>query len=190
MKASTLKDALRFAKANPDKLTYSSLGPATNQAISMAHFNSLAGISMTHVPYSSAANMYPDIVSGRVDLTLDTIPNALPLLQKGAIKAFAVTSSERISTLPDVPTVSEAGVPNYQAIAWFGIVGPAGIPAPTLQKLATSIDESLKGEEYAHWIKQNSALPEPDGTPESFDRFIRTERDLWKGPISAGQKTQ
>lgn len=188
LKAANLKEALNAARANPGRLTYSSLGPTTNQAISMAYLNTRAGVKMTHVPYSSAANMYPDLVSGRVDLTLDTIPNALPFLQKGSVKAFAVTSSERIPTLPGVPTVSEAGVPHFQAIAWFGIVGPADIPKSVLSKLSAAIGESLKSEEYANWIRMNSALPDPHGTPESFGQFIKSESTFWKRAIEQSDK--
>lgn len=189
LKATTLKEALDIAHKNPGRLNFSSLGPTTNQAISMMYLNTRAGVKMTHVPYSSAAMMYPDIVSGRVDMTLDTIPNALPFLQKGSVRALAVTSSQRVPTLPDVPTVSEAGVPNFQAIAWFGIVGPAGLPQPVLEKLSTALEEGLRSEEYAHWVRTNAALPDPHGTPESFEKFIQSERTLWKRAIESSEKS-
>ena len=187
MKAGSLDGVLDIARKNPGQLNFSSLGPTTNQAISMMYLNTRAGVKMTHVPYSSAATMYPDIVSGRIDLTVDTIPNALPFLQKGAIRALAVTSAQRVPTLPDVPTVAEAGVPNFQAIAWFGVVGPAGISKPVLDKLSVALNEALDSADYANWLRTNSALADPHGTPASFESFIKSERDLWKSAIEQSQ---
>ncbi len=187
MKADSLGAVLDIARRNPGQLNFSSLGPTTNQAISMMYLNTRAGVKMTHVPYSSAATMYPDIVSGRIDLTLDTIPNALPFLQKGSVRALAVTSAQRIPTLPDVPTVAEAGVPNFQAIAWFGVVGPAGIAQPVLDKLSVALNEALDSPDYANWLRTNSALADPQGTPASFAQFIQSERDLWKSAIAQSQ---
>ncbi len=128
----TVKELIALAKAEPGKLNYASAGNGAANHLAMELFKSLAGVNITHVPYKGAPLAVTDLIAGNANLMLNSIPPVLHHIKAGRLKLLAVSSAKRSSQLPDVPTVSEAGVPGYEFVTWFGLLAPARTPGPSL----------------------------------------------------------
>ena len=131
----SLKELIAFGKANPGKLTYGSSGIGSVAHISAEMLRASTGIELVHVPYKSAAQAYPDMFSGSVSMVFDALPSAIQYIKSGKVRPIAMMSDRRASLLPDVPTFAEAGYPEATLRLWVGLHGPAGLPAPIVQKL-------------------------------------------------------
>ncbi len=131
----TFKDFMANAKAHPGAVKFASSGAGTTSHVGAALMESMSGVDMLHVPYKGAAPALQDVMGGRVDMSVDIILSSLPLVQGGKLKALAVTGPKRSPLLPDVPTVTESGLPGYDFTAWYMLMAPAGTPAPILAKL-------------------------------------------------------
>jgi tripartite-type tricarboxylate transporter receptor subunit TctC len=175
--AHTLKELLDMARANPGKITYGSGGVGSPLHLAAALLADQSGTQMLHVPYKGAAPAVMDTLSGQVQMSIPALPAALAYLQSGQLRPLAVTSSHRAPLLPDVPTVSEAGVPGYEAISWFGLSMPANVPAPVVKKLRMELDAVLaQPETIAYFAKQGA---EVDTAGRSFPDFIKGEIAKW-----------
>src|SRR4029453_15852359 len=131
----SVQELIAYAKANPGKLNFASSGSGTSIHLSGELFKTMTGVSMMHVPYKGSSPALADLAGGQVQLMFDNLPSALPLIKAGKLKALAVTSTQRSSVLPDVPTVAESGLPGFEASSWFGLLAPAGTPKDVVAKI-------------------------------------------------------
>ncbi|MGA3397838.1 MAG: tripartite tricarboxylate transporter substrate binding protein [Acetobacteraceae bacterium] len=174
----SVQDLVALAKSKPGKLTFSSSGIGSSLHLDGELFKHVAGIDILHVPYQGGAPAMTDVVGGQVDMMFNVIPSALPLIQAGQLHALAVTSETRSASLPDVPTMKEAGYPGATAVTWNGLLAPAKTPPAIIQQLNQAIVESLNTPE----AKQDLAKIGQDlvtDTPEQFAAFLRAEREKW-----------
>lgn len=184
----TLKDVLAAAKARPGGLNYGSSGPGSSNHLAMALFESMSGTRMTQVPYKGSTPMLTDLAGAQVDLAVDLLPNALPFLKSGKVRALAVASAARSPLMPELPTAAEAGLPGYEVESWHGFVVPAGTPPAIVDKLNRDLNEVLAMPDIKEAFAQQGVVPD-GGTPEDFRRFIATQVALWKKVVRDGHIT-
>lgn len=181
-----LTSLIELAKKEPGKLSFGSSGLGGAHHLSGEMFANQAGLKLVHVPYKGGAPAATDLMAGHLNMMFEMGYAALPSIKSGKVKPIAVTSKERIAVLPDVPTMSEAGLPGFESYNWQGIIAPAKLPAPIVTKLNLTINEILKDPEVADAIKLSGSQA-AGGSPEDFAAFIRSEQEKWKQVIqSAG----
>ncbi|RDK06607.1 tripartite tricarboxylate transporter substrate binding protein [Cupriavidus lacunae] len=175
----SLADLIAAAKRPADKPIYfASAGNGSGAHLFAELFNSQAGVKMRHVPYRGAAPAMSDVLGGQVPLTFDNIVTTLPLVKGGKLRPLAVTSKTRSRAAPDIPTVAEAGVPGYDATAWFGLFAPAGTPADVIQKLSATAAQATQAPEVRAALEAVGC--DPMGTsPHDFDAFFKSEVRKW-----------
>jgi tripartite-type tricarboxylate transporter receptor subunit TctC len=176
--AKDLKELIAYGKANPGKLFFASSGSGGAPHFSGELFKSMTGIDMTHIPYKGSTLAHPDLMSGRVSLMFDTLAATSTQVKAGGLKAYAVTTAERASTLPDVPTMAEAGLPGYETSTWGGLLAPAGTPRPVVAKLAAEVTRILALPDVRQKLLDAGVEP-VGGTPGQFAEFIGKEIDKW-----------
>jgi len=174
----SLKEFVELAKAKPGKISYGSAGVASLAFLATSHFESVTGIEMTHVPYKSASQTVPDMVSGRLESQFATVAVSLPSIQSGKLRALAVTGKERLALLPDVPTVAEAGVPGYDAELWFSFAMPVGAPDVAVKRLNEALNTVLRSKEGREALEKLGLTPQP-GPPEAVTEQIAREHKRW-----------
>ena len=176
--AKTVKELIDLAKANPGKITFASSGAGTSIHLSGELFKTMAGVDILHVPYKGSSPALTDLVGGQVNIMFDNMPSALPLVKGGRLRAIAVTTSKRSATMPDLPTMAEAGLPGFDASSWFGVLAPAGTPKDIINKLNAAIVKALGTPEMKDKLSSQGA--EPIGnTPEQFATHIQSELVKW-----------
>jgi tripartite-type tricarboxylate transporter receptor subunit TctC len=179
----SIKDLIALAKAKPGSITYGTGGAGGASHMGTELFASQANIKMVHVPYKGTGPSMAALLSGEVNLAMVGVITAAPHVKTGKIKALGVTGSTRSNSLPDVPTVSEAGVPGYEFAGWYGILAPAKTPRPVVAKLNTDINKALQHPETRQRFA--SAGVEPLGsTQEEFAKYLRAEVEKWKKVIT------
>jgi tripartite-type tricarboxylate transporter receptor subunit TctC len=176
--AKTAKDLIALAKAKPGHLRYASSGIGGFNHFGGELFNVMAGVKMIHIPYKGGGPSMLDVMTGQVEIVFGTLIQALPHIRSGKLKPLGVGSARRSPLLPDVPTVSESGVPGYDGSVWWGILGPAGIPAPIVTRLNTEISAILREPEMAKRLSAEAAEPTL-GTPEAFGKLIVNDLAKW-----------
>jgi tripartite-type tricarboxylate transporter receptor subunit TctC len=174
----SVKELIERAKANPGKLNAANQGNGSTSHLTAAMFESRAGVKFNHVPYRGTAPALNDLVAGHVDVFFDNISSSLPQHQGGNIKILAVAQRERASQLPDVPTVSEAGLPDFSAIAWFAVVAPEGTPDDIIAKINKDIVAALANPEVRRKYLEQAATPVANSPAEAL-KFIQAETKLW-----------
>lgn len=176
----TLKDLIAQAKAAGDKpLTYASPGVGSSVHLTGAYLEDAAGIKMLHVPFKGVSGSMPALIGGQVDILMDNLPSTLAQVKDGSkVRAIAVTGAERDPSLPDVPTVAESGLPDFDVNAWFALYAPAGTPPEAMQKLTDAAKKVLGSDAFKEKLQQTSAQP---GTLFGDDlvAFEKTERERW-----------
>jgi tripartite-type tricarboxylate transporter receptor subunit TctC len=173
----TVNDLISYAKANPGKVTFASAGNGASNHLSGELFNAMAGIKMQHIPYKGDAPGLVDVMAGQVNVALPTAIAAAPHVRSGKLRALAVTSTKRLPSFPDVPTVSET-LPGFEAVSWGGVMVPAGTPQPIINRLNTEILNILKMPDIAE--KLNGLGAEIVGsTPQQFDAYVKSEIAKW-----------
>jgi tripartite-type tricarboxylate transporter receptor subunit TctC len=179
----TLGEFIAFVKSNPGKVNYPSPGMGTLYHLAGEMFVSMAGIDMQHVPFRGGAEPLTEVLSGRMELLIDALTNSYPHIQGGKFRALAVTSLERSAALPGVPTVADS-VPGYEASSFLGIAGPAGLPAPVVERLNGEVRRVLAlpeiGRRFAEWGGTPGA-----SSPEEMRRHIEAEIAKWKQVVAA-----
>ena len=173
------KQLLDYAKANPGKLTFASGGNGSISHLLGEYFKSMAKVDMLHVPYKGDAQMVTDLLGGQVNLAFGTAVAWLPHIKSGKVAAVAVTNPKRSSTLTDLPTLNESGVPGYEAVQWFGIAAPAGTPREVVQRLNTEIKAILQMPDVQKRFVELGFDIVGD-TPDEFAAFLRAENAKWK----------
>ena len=189
LEAKSVHDLIALAKAKPGALNYGSAGPASLAHLAGELFSFMAGARLTHVPYKASAQSVTDMISGRLDMQFATIAPMLSNIRAGQLRALAVTGTERVSVLPDVPTVAEAGVPGYEASLWMAIVAPAGTPAAIIERLNRELNTVLRTDARDALTAQGLQLD--PGVPDAVQARIRTDIEKWRDVIAkAGIKPQ
>lgn len=172
----SVKELIAYAKANPGRLNFGSSGAGGTIHLSGELFKSMAGVQMTHVPYKGSAPAVNDLLGGQIQVMFDS--SVVPYVKAGRLRALGVTSATRSSALPDVPTIAEAGLPGYEATAWFGVLAPAGTPEPVVTKLNTEISAVLRDPAVTKWMV-GQGFEAAGGTPADFATHIRKETAKW-----------
>ncbi len=176
--AKTQRELLALAKAQPGKLSIAHGGNGTAMHLSAALFAQMADVKLVEVPYRGSGPAALDVLSGQVPLGVVDLPSALQHIKAGKLTAFAVTSPQRLPMLPDVPTVSEAGLSGYDSTGWFGVVAPAGTPPEVVARLNAEITGALNDEANKTAMRNLGVEPAPS-TPEAFEAYIRSESQKW-----------
>jgi tripartite-type tricarboxylate transporter receptor subunit TctC len=176
--ATTLKELVDYAKANPGKLSYASQGVGSTAHLSGAQLEVQAGIKMVHVPYRGAQPALTDVIAGHVDMFFDTLATSVPLYRDGKVKLLAVADLARARTVPDIPTFSEAGLPGFKSVTWFGLVAPPGTPTAVTEKINRDLVEILKSKEVGERL-QRLSLEAGATSPAETTRFFADEAELW-----------
>jgi tripartite-type tricarboxylate transporter receptor subunit TctC len=174
--ARSVQELMALVRSQPDKFSYGSGGIGFSQHRAGELMSSMGKLDMVHVP--STTNAWPDLLSGRVQLMFGNIAQALPWIKEGKVRALAVTSSTRASALPDLPTVSESGLPGFEAVAWFGMLAPAGTPAPILRRLETELRKAMDTPAMKQRV---AALGAMEGALSSagFTQIIQNDIKRW-----------
>jgi tripartite-type tricarboxylate transporter receptor subunit TctC len=174
----SVREVIDYAKKNPGKLLNASSGNGTPGQVGMEMFKLMSGTRIEHVPYKGGAAAIADLISGQVQLMMESLNSATPHARAGRIKALGVTGPKRAAVLPDVPTIAEAGVPGYEATTWNGLVAPAGMPKAIVARLNAEINDALRTPALRKRFAAIGAEP-VGGTPEAFGALIRKEHAKW-----------
>ena len=174
----TLADVVKTAKAKPDSINYASSGNGTVAHLAMESFQKAAGIKLTHIPYKGAAQGVTDVISGQVQLYVSSVPTLLPHIKSGKMHALALTSLQRASDLPQVPTVAESGYKGFEAITWFGIAGPVGLPKEIVAKLNADINKALQDPALKQKLSGQGADVQGSSAAD-FAKLIRDDIPRW-----------
>jgi tripartite-type tricarboxylate transporter receptor subunit TctC len=190
IEAKNVGDFVKLAKAKPGALSIGHGGNGTAMHLSSQLLNSMAGTQIELVPYKGSSPAATDTMAGHVPASMLDIPSAVNFIQSNRLTALAVTSSKRVEALPDVPTFAEAGLPGYESVGWFGVVAPAGTPAPIVAKLNAGIVEALQDPDIRQRALSAGAIP-ASTTPDGFGAMIRSEIAKWSKVIAeAGIKPE
>lgn len=181
--AKTLKDLIEIARREPGRLNYGSSGTGSIQHFGAELLQLKTGTKMTHVPYGGAAPAMQDLLAGRLDLFITTPPTAIAQLEAGKLRALAITSTERHSSLPNIPTTAEAGLPQFTLDAWFSIFGPADLPQPIVTRLASAIESVVKSADFKQQMEAQGSTPSymsPDQLKQILNADLKKWADLVK----------
>ena len=178
-------DFVRYAKANPGRLNMASSGNGTSIHLAGELFKSRNGIFMTHIPYRGSGPAMKDMIGGQMDVMFDNLPSALPHIQSGSLKAFAVTSAVRSAAVPELPTVAEAGsLPGFEASSWFGLLAPAGTPDDIVNRLQQETAKAMALPAVKERLLAQGAIPGGQ-SPADFARQIESELVKWAAVVKA-----
>lgn len=176
--ARSVQELIALARARPGELNFSSAGNGSTTHLAVELLVLAAGIRMTHVPYKGSPPAVTDLVAGRVQLGIPTMPAVLAFIKDGRLRALGVSTAKRSAALPDVPSIREGGVPDYDTALWTGIFAPAGTPAAILSKLQSEIRVAVADQHVRETLAKQGAEP-LTSTPEEFSAFIRSELARW-----------
>jgi tripartite-type tricarboxylate transporter receptor subunit TctC len=186
----SIKELIALAKSKPGEINFASGGNGTGQHLSAELFKLETGINITHVPYRGAAPAYTDVISGQVPVFFDNLSSALGQIQSGSVRALAVTGTERSPLLPNVPTVAESGVPEYQYYVWFGLWAPKKTPQPIVEKLNAAVKVALQSPEAKEHIAAAAGVTF-DMPLADIDPFVKAEIAKWADVVKrAGVQIQ
>jgi tripartite-type tricarboxylate transporter receptor subunit TctC len=180
----SVADLIKLAKEKPGQINFASSGSGTSIHLSGELFKAMAGVDMTHVPYKGSAPALTDLMGGQVQVMFDNLPSSLPFIKAGKLRAIAVTSLKRAPALPDVPTISESGLPGFEASSWFGVLAPAGTPPGVVARINAEINKWLQSPEGKDQLLAQGAQA-AGGTPEQFAAHIRAETEKWAKVVKA-----
>jgi tripartite-type tricarboxylate transporter receptor subunit TctC len=186
----SIADLIAAAKADPDKLSYGTFGVGTSAHLAGELFKDMAKVNLTAVPYKGAAPAITDLIGGQIEVMFTTVASAAALVESGQLRAIAVTSAERSPAFPQLPTVSEAGVPGYAAESWYGLFAPARTPADIVDRLNRSAALAVQSAAFRR-LAANEGMVMITRSPEELDRYVRGEEERWRRVIEdAGIKVE
>ncbi len=174
----SIKQLVAYAKANPGRLSYSAALAGTSPQLTMELLKLQMKFDIVHIPYRLGVQAITDTIGGQIPINVSNFPAVIGSVQTGRLRALAVTSAQRAALLPDVPTIHESGVPGFEVTSWYGVVAPAGTPAPILDKLNADITSVLRLPEIKQRLDELVVPPSPTSR-EEFDQFIRAEIARW-----------
>lgn len=181
-----VQELIAYAKARPGALNYASGGSGTSSHLLMEMFNQQAGISTVHVVYKGTGPAIVDQLSGRIELAFSTAIAVLPYVQSGKLRAIAVSTRERLPTLPDIPAIAESGLPNFDGGSWQGIVMPAGTPREQVNMVSAELVKILHAPDMRERILGMGGIP-LGNTPEEFAAYMKTEEEKWAKVVKAAK---
>ncbi|WP_424814625.1 Bug family tripartite tricarboxylate transporter substrate binding protein [Roseococcus sp. YIM B11640] len=184
VRATSIRELIDLAKRDPGGLNYGTPGNGTSGHICGEYFKNRTGTDMGHVPYRGTGALIPDLLAGRIQLTFDNLPAYIPHLREGRLRILAMTSKERWFAMPEVPTVAESGVENFEAVAWFGLQAQARTPRPAIDRLTAAVQEICREPATIAKFRELGAMPSQLGGAD-FDRFIAAENEKWGGVVRA-----
>ena len=173
-----VKELVALAKAKPKSINYASGGSGVTNHLVMEMFRGAAGIDLTHVPYKGGPPALTDLIGGQVNVMFETSVAALPFVKQGKLRALAVSSAQRISAAPDLPTIAELGYPGFSGVPWVAIVAPANTPAPIVAKLNTEVNKALNTKEMREQFAAQGVEPLVMNTGE-LGAFFKSELAKW-----------
>lgn len=171
----SVKELIAYAKARPGQLTFPSAGNGSTPHLAGEIFNIVAGVKLVHVPYKGSGQSVQDLVGGQVKTAFDTTPTVMPFVKSGKLRPLAVTSRKRLDTLPDVPTMPEAGVPGYEMSSWYGLFAPAGTPPALVRKIHAEVTRAQSNPVVRERMEQLGADDTRTSTPDEFTRLVKSE---------------
>ncbi len=184
-KINSVNDFVKYAKANPGKLNMASSGNGTSIHLAGELFKSQTGIFMAHIPYRGSSPALLDLAAGNMDVMFDNLPSAMQLIKGGRIKALAVTSGQRSSAMPDLPTIEEAaGLKGFEASSWFGLLAPAGTPMDIVNRIQQEVAKSLNTPAIKEKMQLQGAIPSGN-TSAQFATMIEAEHKKWAAVVKA-----
>jgi tripartite-type tricarboxylate transporter receptor subunit TctC len=178
----SIADLIAAAKADPDKLSYGTYGTGTSAHLAGELFKHMANVNLTTVPYKGSAPAITDLLSGQIQVMFTTVASAAALVEAGQLRALAVTSAERSPAFPKLPTVAEAGVPGYDAEAWYGLFAPAKTPPEIIDRINKAAATAVKAEPFKK-LSVNEGLILVASPPSELERYFREEEDRWRKVI-------
>ncbi len=178
--ANNVTELIAYGKANPNVLNYGSSGKGTSNHLLAELFSEMSGVKMTHVPYKGSGPAINDLIAGLTQLNFAPQPLVMSAIKTGSLKALAVTGTERMPMLPDVPTIAESGLPGYEGVGWFGLVAPKGTPPDIIHKLNAEVNRILNSPDVRKRLTDEGAKP-VGGSPEDAKRSINDGIAKWKG---------
>ncbi len=176
--ADDLRGVIEYARAHPDTVSYASSGAGSSTHLSGELMNRMAGLKMIHVPYKGSAPALVDLMGGQVQISFDNVVSAYPHLKSGKLKAIAVTTSQRVPSLPDVPTMKESGLPEFETEGWSAIMVPAGTPDAIVQRLGREVERALREPKLAQRLEKDGAYPAPN-SPSEMASYLKAESAKW-----------
>jgi tripartite-type tricarboxylate transporter receptor subunit TctC len=182
--AKSVAEFIALAKAKPGKINFASSGSGTSIHMSAEMFKMLTGVNIVHIPYKGSGPALADMLGGQVDVMFDNLTSSIGHIRSGKLRALAVTTVTRYPELPDLPTMQEAGVPGYEATAWFGIVVPRGTPRDAIARINGEVNKALAQADVKEKLAQQGALAR-SWTPEEFGSFIHNEVVKWAKVVKA-----
>jgi len=174
----SVRDVITYAKQNPNKLNYASSGNGTPGHVGFELFKTMTGTQAVHVPYKGGAAAITELIAGQVQIMLESTNSITPHAKGGRVRGLAVSGPKRAETLPDLPTIAEAGVPGYEATTWTGIVGPAALPRAIVMRLNSDLNQMVASPGYKEKVTLIGSEP-AGSTPEQFAQYIRSEYAKW-----------
>lgn len=174
----SLADLVAAAKARPDQINFATSGNGTVAHLATELFKKEAGIKLTHIPYKGAAQGLNDVIGGQVDIYVSSIPTLIGHIKSGKLRALAVTSLKRVDDLPQVPTIAESGYKNFEAVTWFGVLGPANLPKDITARLNAEINKALQTADLKKKLGDQGA-DVAGSTPEQFAKLVREDIVRW-----------
>lgn len=184
--AASVGELIALAKAKPGSLTYSTGGVGSAAHLAMEYFKLRTGTDIVHIPYKGAAPAVTDLIGGQVSMTMTGAPPLLPHIRAGKLRALGVASRARLAQLPEVPTIAEAGVRDFEATQWYGLVAPARTPQPIVERLAADVRQALARPDVRQRLEAEGAQPTDLG-PAGFQALIRDEIERWAKVIRAAK---
>ena len=179
VKANTLQELIALAKANPGKLNYAASGPGTPYHMAGELFKSMAGLDIVHVPYKESSGARTGVLGGQVEMMFDAVTVMSEHVKAGKVRALATSGLQRSAVMPDVPTLSEAGVPGYDAVIWLGLMAPKGTPAPIVARLNAEISKIVsRPDVQAEWARQGAVAMVQ--TPDAFTKYLQDDIVKWE----------
>lgn len=184
LRAANVQELIALAKRDPGGINYGTPGNGTSGHMCGEYFKFRTGTDLGHVPYRGTGALIPDLLAGRIQMTFDNLPAYIPHIREGRLRAIAVTSRERWFAMPEVPTVIESGVPDFEAVAWFGLQVQSRTPRPAVDRLTAAVQEICREPATIAKLRELGAMPSQLGGAD-FDRFIAAENEKWGGVVRA-----
>ncbi len=182
--AKNFKEFIAYAKANPHKVNFASAAVASPGHLTGEMINQRAGIEMQHVPYKGSGQGVVDVLAGQVQMMISGMSSVMPHIKAGKLRPIVVTGAQRSSAIPDLPTIAESGFPGFEATAWYGVLGPAGLPKPIVKRLHDETVAALKLPDVRERLN-GVGFEIVGGTPEQFAEYMKTETVKWAKVVKA-----
>jgi tripartite-type tricarboxylate transporter receptor subunit TctC len=180
----SVQELVAYLKANPDKLNYGTPGSGTLHHLMAEQFKSVTGTTMTHVPYKGSGPAMVDLIAGNIHVYFETMPSALQHVRAGSVRALAVTSRQRSASLPQVPTIAESGVENFDASSWYGLFAPANTPRWVVSRLNESVNQAFHSAEFnAQWTSLGAEAG--GGAPIELSTLLTAEVSRWAAVVKS-----